>query len=206
MAALLLLMLAVGGWHLRLLVRGSAWVKNPYIKKCFLEPTAPKATRGDVQASLVVALDRAGNEGCTCRGPCISVAYFPGSNGRQWNPRVLHARARSREWSSRLLRQATSKKYAYCNRQLAKLLSGFVTGQIAVAKAVVTVAAQSFVWEMTTAAALELSLSFRICGCLSAVLFRFLFSPCFDADWRPLVCVGCTSRRANYISSRSRSV
>ena len=60
MAALLLLMLAVGGWHLRLLVRGSAWVKNPYIKKCFLEPTAPKATRGDVQASLVVALDRAG--------------------------------------------------------------------------------------------------------------------------------------------------
>ena len=65
MTALLLLMLAVGGWHLRLLVRGSAWVKNPYIKKCFLEPTAPKATRGDVQASLVVTLDRAGNEGFT---------------------------------------------------------------------------------------------------------------------------------------------
>ena len=36
------------------------------------------------------------------------------------------------------------------NRQLAKLLSGFVTGQIAVAKAVVTVAAQSFVWEMNS--------------------------------------------------------
>ena len=54
-----------------------------------------------------------------------------------------------------------------CNRQLAKLLSGFVTGQIAVAKAVVTVAAQSFVWEMTIAAAFELSLSFRICSCLS---------------------------------------
>ena len=50
---------------------------------------------------------------CTCRGPRISVAYFPDSNVRQWNPRVLHARARSREWSSRLLRQATSKKYAY---------------------------------------------------------------------------------------------
>ena len=49
------------------------------------------------------------NSSCTCRGPRISVAYFPGSNGRQWNPRVLHARARSREWSSRLLRQATSK-------------------------------------------------------------------------------------------------
>ena len=35
------------------------------------------------------------------------------------------------------------------NRQLAKLLSGFVTGQIAVAKAVVTVAAQSCAREMT---------------------------------------------------------
>ena len=45
-------MLAVGGWHLRLLVRGSAWVKNPYIKKCFLEPPAPKATRGDVPSQL----------------------------------------------------------------------------------------------------------------------------------------------------------
>ena len=50
---------------------------------------------------------------CTCRGPRISVAYFPGSNGRQWSPRVLHARARSRKWSSRLISQATSKKYAY---------------------------------------------------------------------------------------------
>ena len=47
---------------------------------------------------------------CTCRGPHISVVYFPGSNVWQWNPRVLHARARSHEWSSRLLRQATSKK------------------------------------------------------------------------------------------------
>ena len=32
------------------------------------------------------------------------------------------------------------------NRQLAKLLSGFVTGQITVAKVVVTVAAQSLAW------------------------------------------------------------
>ena len=32
------------------------------------------------------------------------------------------------------------------NRQLAKLLSGFVTGQIMVAKVVVTVAAQSLAW------------------------------------------------------------
>ena len=86
MAALLLLMLAVGGWHLRLLVRGSAWVKNSYIKKCFLEPTAPKATRGDVQASLVVALDRAGNEGFTSQRLkrwlcCHVVAYFPQQTG-----------------------------------------------------------------------------------------------------------------------------
>ena len=57
------------------------------------------------------------------------------------------------------------KIFTWMNRQLAKLLSGFVTGQIAVAKAVVMVEAQSFVWEMTTvAAALELSLSFRICS------------------------------------------
>ena len=35
---------------------------------------------------------------------------------------------------------------AASNRQLAKLLSGFVTGQITVAKVVVTVAAQSLAW------------------------------------------------------------
>ena len=59
-----------------------------------------------------------------CRSLCTGkielyvswAAYFrgvlPGSNGRQWHPWVLHARARSREWLSRLLRQATTKKYA----------------------------------------------------------------------------------------------
>ena len=32
----------------------------------------------------------------TCCGRCISVVHFPGSNVWQWNPRVLHSRARSR--------------------------------------------------------------------------------------------------------------
>ena len=50
---------------------------------------------------------------CRCRGLRPPVAYFIGSNGCQWNPRVSNARARSREWSSSFLRQATSKKYAY---------------------------------------------------------------------------------------------
>ena len=61
-----------------------------------------------------------------------------------------------------------------CNiyRQLAKLLSGFVTGQITVAKVVVTVAAQSLAWgRKWLAAALELSLSFRSCSCLSGCLW-----------------------------------
>ena len=63
------------------------------------------------------------------------------------------------------------------NRQLAKLLSGFVTGQITVAKVVVTVAAQSLArsrgkWP---AAARELSLSFRSAAvCL--VVFGSLLS------------------------------
>ena len=58
------------------------------------------------------------------------------------------------------------------NRQLEKLLSGFVKGQITVAKVVVTVAAraQSLAWGKWLAAALELSLSFRSCSCLSGCL------------------------------------
>ena len=63
-----------------------------------------------------------------CRGPHISVVYFPGSNGRQWNPWVLHAWARSREWSSRLLRQATSKKYAYAANLRVDKLADFNDG------------------------------------------------------------------------------
>ena len=55
--------------------------------------------------------------------------------------------------------------------QLAKLLSGFVTGQITVAKVVVTVAAQSLASGKWPAAALELSLSFRSCSCLSGCLW-----------------------------------
>ena len=65
---------------------------------------------------------------CTCRGSRISVAYFPGSNGRQWHPWVLDARARSREWLSRLLRQATSKKYAHAANLRVDKLADFNDG------------------------------------------------------------------------------
>ena len=68
------------------------------------------------------------NSSCTCGGPRISVAYFPGSNRQQWNPRGLHARARSREWSSRLLRQATLKKYAYAANLRVDKLADFNDG------------------------------------------------------------------------------
>ena len=69
------------------------------------------------------------------------------------------------------------------NRQLAKLLSGFVTGQITVAKVVVTVAAQSLAWGKWLAAALELSLSFRSCSCLSGCLWISLYFLIMMPNW-----------------------
>ena len=68
-------------------------------------------------------------------------------------------------------KKGTSCLSLWVNRQLAKLLSGFVTGQITVAKVVVTVAAQSLAWGKWLAATLELSLSFRSCSCLSGCLW-----------------------------------
>ena len=128
MAALLLLMLAVGGWHLRLLVRGSAWVKNPYIKKCFLEPTAPKATRGDVQASLVVALDRAGNEGftsqrlkrCLC---CHVVAYFPQQTGCEVSHLIVPEGWVTADWTGQCMLSFTNRgQLRVRNSLLAKII------------------------------------------------------------------------------------
>ena len=65
------------------------------------------------------------------------------------------------------------------NRQLAKLLSGFVTGQIAVAKVVVTVAAQSLAWGKWPAATLELSPFLPEVAAVCLVVFGFLFSSLF---------------------------
>ena len=67
------------------------------------------------------------------------------------------------------------------NRQLAKLLSGFVTGQIAVAKPVVAVAAHSFVRILSGGCTRAQCLSFQSCSCLSLDLS---FVSCYIADWR----------------------
>ena len=60
--------------------------------------------------------------------PLFFLFTTPYSNGWQWNPWVLHARARSREWLSRLLRQATSKKYAYAANLRVDKLADFNDG------------------------------------------------------------------------------
>ena len=96
--------------------------------------------------------------------------------------------------------------FSFHNRQLAKLLSGFVTGQIAVAKVVVTVAAQSLAWEKlgNMAGGCTRPQSFLPKLQLSVWLPLDLFSfPCYDADWRPPVCFGPTNRRSKNIRSRS---
>ena len=77
-----------------------------------------------------------------------------------------------------------------------------MTGQIAVAKAVDTAAAQSFAGKLIQRlhsssvfeclAKLQLSVSIPLD--LSLVL-------CYDADWRPLVCFGPTNQRAKDIRS-----
>ena len=91
------------------------------------------------------------------------------------------------------------------NRQLAKLLSGFVTGQIMVAKVVVTVAAQSLATCMgKLTSSCTRAQSFLPKLRLSVWLFLDLsFAPNYDADCRPLVCFGPTNRRSKNIRSRS---
>ena len=79
-----------------------------YIKKCFLEPTAPKATRGDVQASLVVALDRAGNEGFTRQRLkrwlcCHVVAYFPQQTGCEVSHLIVPEGWVTADWTGRCM-------------------------------------------------------------------------------------------------------
>ena len=75
-----------------------------------------------------------------CRSLCTGkielyvswAAYFrgvlPWLQRTTMKPAVLHARARSREWSSRLLRQATSKKYAYAANLRVDKLADFNNG------------------------------------------------------------------------------
>ena len=89
------------------------------------------------------------------------------------------------------------------NRQLAKLLSGFVTGQIVVAKVVVTVAAQSGLHGENDQRLHSSSVFTTEVAAVCLVVFGFLLVPYFDADWRPLVCFGPTNRRSKNIRSRS---
>ena len=118
------------------------WIKP---KKSLIGCWAPTATTFGQSAPSRVQLtaDRNGHNrhfeqlslvSSVCRSLCTGkielyvswAAYFrgvlPWLQRMAVNPWVLHARARSREWLSRLLRQATSKKYAYAaNLRLDKL-------------------------------------------------------------------------------------
>ena len=121
------------------------WIKP---KKSLIGCWAPTATTFGQSAQSRVQLT-AGRNGhnchferlslvsSVCRSLCTGkielyvpwAAYFRGV--LPWLQRtavVLHARARSREWLSRLLRQATSKKYAYAANLRVDKLADFNDG------------------------------------------------------------------------------